>query len=108
MQSTPFYQDVNLLVDFYKKSSNIFKGYYTFRSLLYLATYIWVRKFYGGKYDKRVTKVLKLSQKKRKAVSFLFAVTLLLYLPMLTNFSYSIDSEAVVDNSKDLLFSWLD
>ena len=66
MQSPPFYQDVNLLVDFYKKSSNIFKGYYTFRSLLYLATYIWVRKFYGGKYDKRVTKVLKLSQKKAK------------------------------------------
>lgn len=52
-------------------------------------------------------KFLNFLKKKRKAVSFLFAVTLLLYLPMLTNFSYSIDSEAVVDNSKDLLFSWL-
>ncbi|KLI76805.1 MULTISPECIES: glucosyltransferase domain-containing protein [Lacticaseibacillus] len=45
--------------------------------------------------------------RRKSAIFLLFVLTIALYIPMLTNFSYSIDSEAIVDNPRDLLFSWL-
>jgi hypothetical protein len=46
-------------------------------------------------------------RRRQKAILFLIGVTLLLYLPMLTNFSYSIDSERIISDSKGILWQWL-
>ncbi|WBS98134.1 glucosyltransferase domain-containing protein [Lacticaseibacillus paracasei] len=46
-------------------------------------------------------------KKRLFAINSIVLTTLLLYLPKLTNFSYSIDSERMVNNPVEVLNSWI-
>lgn len=41
------------------------------------------------------------------AIALIYIVTFMLYLPKITNFNYSIDSEHMIVNAKDVLDSWI-
>lgn len=46
-------------------------------------------------------------KKRIGAISLIILTTLLLYLPKLTNFSYSIDSERMANSPAEVLNSWI-
>lgn len=46
-------------------------------------------------------------QRRYRAAAFLFIVTLILYLPVMTNFGYAIDSEQLINDSNGLFSWWL-
>lgn len=46
-------------------------------------------------------------RKRLSVITFIMLTTLLLYLPKLANFSYSIDSERMINNPAEVLKSWI-